>query len=319
MAAPNPRILINLRQLEVLRAVMRYHTTIGAAEELGMSQPAVSNAIKLAEAKIGVQLFDRISNRLQPTADARVLLADAEPLFRVHEAVQRKAWDLRTGRAGVLRIAATAELSQFLVPQVLRRFLKDHPQVRISLETLRMDDLLESVESGGADLGVAMRPPVRSSMVVDVLVEAQMMCLCPPGDPLAAHPVLTPFELRNRTIIGPSPGSPLGTLIDAAFESASDHYAPDIEVRFSNVASVLVEQGLGVGFVDEITARYRLHSNCTTHRFRPRVPIKVCGLVVRDRPVSRMGHAFLEQARSFLQNGLDERTVTPPRAPPAAG
>jgi DNA-binding transcriptional LysR family regulator len=307
--------LINLRQLEVLRAVMRYRTTVGAAEELGMSQPAVSNAIKLAEGKIGVQLFDRISNRLQPTADALVLLADAEPLFRVHEAVQRKAWDLRTGRTGVLRIAATAELSQFLVPQVLKRFLNDHPDVLITLETLRMNDLLENVESGSSDLGVAMRPPARSSMVIDVLVEAQMMCLCPPGDPLSELPVLTPFEMRGRTVIGPSPGSPLGTLIDAAFERAGDHYMPGIEARFSNVAGVLVEQGLGVGFVDEITARHRPRSDCTIHHFRPRVPIKVCSLVLRDRPVSRMAQAFLTEARSLLQSSLDKRTETQAQEP----
>ncbi|HUD33320.1 MAG TPA: LysR family transcriptional regulator [Variovorax sp.] len=90
MSDPQFRSLINLRQLEVLRAVMRCRTTIGAAEELGMSQPAVSNAIKLAETKLGIALFDRVSNRLVPTADARILMADAEPLFVVHEAVQRK-------------------------------------------------------------------------------------------------------------------------------------------------------------------------------------------------------------------------------------
>ena len=75
------RVLINLRQLEVLRAVMRYRTTTGAAEELGMSQPAVSNAIRLAEAKLGFALFDRISNRLIPTSEAKMLFDDAEPLF----------------------------------------------------------------------------------------------------------------------------------------------------------------------------------------------------------------------------------------------
>lgn len=318
MSDSSTRTLINLRQLEVLRAVMRYRTTIGAAEELGMSQPAVSNAIKLAETKIGVQLFDRVSNRLQPTPDARVLLADAEPLFRVHEAIQRKAWDLRTGRAGVLRIAATAELSQYLVPAVLNLFLKDHPDVRVALETQRMDDLLESVESGSADVGVAMRPPTRPSLVQDVLVEAQMMCLCPAGDALAAKPVISPFDLRDRTIIGPAPGAPLGALIDAAFERAGDHYNPSIEVRFANVVSVLVDQGLGIGFVDELTARYRAGSASSSHRFSPKVPIKVCGLVVRDRPVSRMGQAFLDKARAFLQDGLGSRRAPTPdgTAPP---
>lgn len=315
MTNPATKTLINLRQLEVLRAVMRYRTTTGAAEELGMSQPAVSNAIKLAETKVGVALFDRISNRLQPTADAQLLLADAEPLFRLHEAIQRKAWDLRTGRAGVLRIASTAELSQMLVPGVLRLLQDAHPDVRIALETVRMDELVESVESGSADIGVAMRPPSRPSLVREVLIESELMCICPPNDPLASMPVLTPFDVHGRDTIGPASGSPLGILLDAAFERFGEHYSPVIEARFSNVAAPLVEQGLGIGFVDELTARHRPQPGYSVHRFSPRVPIKVCALVLRDRPVQRMTKAFLELAREFLQARLDTRAAPPGAAP----
>ena len=117
-----------------------------------MSQPAVSNAIKLAETKLGIALFDRVSNRLVPTADAQILMADAEPLFVVHEAVQRKAWDLRTGRAGVLRIHATAELSQYLVPSVLALFMAEHPDVqrrRSHADAERQHQLLEGRIEGG--------------------------------------------------------------------------------------------------------------------------------------------------------------------------
>ena len=316
MTNPATRTLINLRQLEVLRAVMRYRTTTGAAEELGMSQPAVSNAIKLAETKIGVALFDRVSNRLLPTADAQLLLADAEPIFRLHETIQRKAWDLRTGRAGVLRIASTAELSQMLVPRVLRLLQDAHPDVRIALETLRMDELIENVESGSADIGVAMRPPNRPSLVSEVLIESELMCICPPDDPLADMPVLTPFDVHGRDIIGPASGAPLGVLLDAAFERFGERYSPRIEARFSNVAAPLVEQGLGIGFVDELTARHRPHAGYSVHRFSPRVPIKVCALVLRDKPVQRMAQAFLDLARGFLQTQLDPRTV-PPEMPVA--
>lgn len=300
MSDSSTKTLINLRQLEVLRAVMRYRTTIGAAEELGMSQPAVSNAIKLAEAKVGVPLFDRISNRLQPTEDARALLADAEPLFRVHEAIQRKAWDLRTGRAGVLRLASTAELSQFLVPRVMKHFLRDHPDVRVALETVRMDELLEIVESGSADLGIAMRPPARPSLVREVLVEAEIVCICPPGEPLARQPVIAPHDLRGRSIIGPSPGTPLGGVIDAAFERAGEVYNPSIEARFSSVAGALVDEGIGMALVDELSARNRAHATYSIHPLVPPITMDVCGIVLNERPVPRMAQAFLEETRAVL-------------------
>ena len=304
MSDPQFRSLINLRQLEVLRAVMRYRTTIGAAEELGMSQPAVSNAIKLTETKLGIALFDRVSNRLVPTADAHLLMADAEPLFLVHEAVQRKAWDLRTGRAGVLRIHTTAELSQYLVPAVLALFMAEHPDVQVTIESMRMEALLEGVESGSADLGIAMKPPVRPSLTREVLVEAEMMCISPKGDVLAGLPVLTPFDLRGRRVVGPPPVSPLGAMIAQAFERSSHHYHPDIEARFANIVSPLVARGLGIGFVDEMTAHQSTEPAFDVHRFRPRIAIPVCGLFVRDKPRARLAQAFIAHALQYMPSRI---------------
>src|ERR1700738_1654762 len=74
-------LLMNLRQFEILRAVMRTRSTVAAAQNLGMSQPAVSNAIKHAESALGFLLFDRVNKRMIPTQEAQILLAEAEPLF----------------------------------------------------------------------------------------------------------------------------------------------------------------------------------------------------------------------------------------------
>ena len=64
---------MNLRQLEILRAVIRHRTTVAAADELALSQPAVSNALKTMEAQAGFALFERVNNRLFPTTEAMAL------------------------------------------------------------------------------------------------------------------------------------------------------------------------------------------------------------------------------------------------------
>jgi len=294
------RVLINLRQLEVLRAVMRYRTTTGAAEELGMSQPAVSNAIRLAEAKLGFALFDRISNRLIPTSEAKMLFDDAEPLFLVHQAIQQKAWDLRTGRAGVIRVFATAELSEWLVPKILARFAVDHPRVKIHLETMRMDAMLESLDSGMADVGLSMMPPSRPGLVNELLAEFQVMCAAPPGDAIQALDVVTPADLRGRRLIGAPAGSPLGLIVERAFEAVGDLFVPDIEVRFSNVACRLVSEGLGVAVVDEFSALSEPANTLVVRPFSPRLPITLCALLPKDRPRQRLTQSFVTQAREVV-------------------
>ncbi|WP_434109489.1 LysR family transcriptional regulator [Paraburkholderia caffeinilytica] len=294
------RVLINLRQLEVLRAVMRYRTTIGAAEELGMSQPAVSNAIRLAEAKLGFPLFDRVSNRLIPTAEAKLLLDDAEPLFLVHQAIQQKAWDLRTGRAGVLRIFATAELSEWLVPKVLSRFALDHPRAKIYLETLRVDSMIENLDSGMADIGLAMMAPSPASLVNELLAEFEVMCAVPPGDPLAACTCVTPGDLDGRRLIGPPAGSPLGRLIERGHEANGSWFAADIEVRFSNIACRLVREGLGTALVDELSIHAQPPDSLVVRPFRPRLPVPLSALLPGNRPRQRLAESFIRHVRAVV-------------------
>ena len=72
---------MNLRQLEILRAVIRHRTTVAAADELALSQPAVSNALKTMEAQAGFALFERVNNRLFPTAEAMALYKESEAIF----------------------------------------------------------------------------------------------------------------------------------------------------------------------------------------------------------------------------------------------
>jgi hypothetical protein len=93
----------------------------------------------------------------------------------------------------------------------------------------------------------------------------------------------------------------LGAMIAQAFERSSDHYHPDIEARFANVVSPVVARGLGIGFVDELTARYAKEPGFDVHRFRPRVAVPVCGLFLRDKPRARLAQAFMTHALQYMQ------------------
>lgn len=123
---------MNLRQLEILRAVIRCETTVAASRELGLSQPAVSNAIKHMEAQLGFLLFERLNNRLFATGDARALYRDSDAILVLHKALQSKVRDLREHRAEKLRIVSTPSLGHGVIPLALRRFLERRARVRVS-------------------------------------------------------------------------------------------------------------------------------------------------------------------------------------------
>jgi DNA-binding transcriptional LysR family regulator len=296
---------MNLRQLEILRAVMRRRTTTGAAHELGMSQPAVSNAIKHAESQLGYLLFDRLNSRLVPTREAEILFRESEVLFQLYEAFRRKTTDLATGRTGRITVLVTAELSESLMPRVLRRFAERHPDVRVHIDVLSLDGVLDGVETGLGDVGFAMAPLTRPGLDYEQLNEMELYCACPADHAIAQLPFVTPADLRDqRLILAPLTGG-IHNMVQAAFNNAAVRLEPQIELRFMNVAARCVEGGLGVALVDSLTAASH-YEGVVFLPFLPKLPLQVWSIVVGDRPPSRLAKRFIQHARDEL------KTLPPP-------
>ncbi len=97
---------MNLRQLEVFQAVMYGGTTKNAARLLRISQPAVSNMIRQFEDQLGFKLFDRISGRLHPTLEAKVLSTNLDRVFASVDALENLVNDLRDSQVGTLKGAS---------------------------------------------------------------------------------------------------------------------------------------------------------------------------------------------------------------------
>ncbi len=295
---------MNLRQLEILAAVVRTHSTIAAGQDLGMSQPAVSNAIKSAEASLGFLLFERVNNRLIPTPEAHVLLAEAEPMFLMRDAVMQTAADLKAGRKGRIRIAATVELSQTLMPQVLSRFLKHHQGVEVSLETQRLDTVMNYVETGISDIGFAMEPYPRPTLEHVPLSMLNMVCAFPRDSELGKLRFVTPMDITRKTIIKAGTSSRISKLVEEAFIKSRAPYNPGIDVRFMNVAGYCVEQGLGVAVMDELTASSFRHGRLKTLPFEPRIQISLAAVSASGRPRQRLVRMLVQYAAEEIQQRL---------------
>src|SRR5437762_12672886 len=121
---------MNLRQLEILRAVIRHRTTVAAADELALSQPAISNALKAMEAQAGFALFERVNNRLFPTSEAMALYKESEAIFALHAKLENRVRDLRENRSGHLALVATPPLAYSIIPTALSGLLRLRPHTR---------------------------------------------------------------------------------------------------------------------------------------------------------------------------------------------
>ncbi|PIL17730.1 hypothetical protein P775_23430 [Puniceibacterium antarcticum] len=125
--------MLSLRHIEILRAVILCPTTSAAARQLGMSQPAVSNAIRKIENTLEFQLFERFRNRLFPLDAAKILFKDSEPMIVVQRALKERIHDLRTDKHSCLRIFSTGPPGLGVLPRVLKKFVSIHPPMSLHL------------------------------------------------------------------------------------------------------------------------------------------------------------------------------------------
>lgn len=288
---------MNLRQIEILRAVVRCQTTVRAARELGLSQPAVSNAIRHLEAQVGFALFERVNNRLFPTAEARALYRDSEAIFALHAAFEARVQDLRENRAGHVSIVATPPLGYSVIPGALRSFLARFPDTRVRLDIRPLEHIIEQVETGVAELGFAMGLEEERDLEIERFFSGDMVAVMHRENPLARAPVVTPASLRGERLIALERGTRMGTILRDAFARTGERFRFAVEVRYCHTACVLARNEVGVAVVDPLSAVLREHPDLVMRPFVPASPMTAMAVRSRKRPASRAAEALLAEVR----------------------
>ena len=289
---------MNLRQLELLRALVQCETTTGAGRKLGLSQPAVSNALKHLEAQVGFPLFERVNNRLFPTSEAMSLYKDSEPIFALHAALALKVQDLKENKTGHVRLIATPPLGYSVVPTALKQFLTKMPKVRVSLDIRNFDHVLEGIDNGIAELGFVMALDHDAPMLeTETFFEGRMVCVMPPDHPLASKTVIVPADLASVTFIALDRVTRMGGLVRRAFAEVKAPYDFSVEVRYCHTACLLADSGVGVAVVDPLSPLCGKYADLIVRPFEPASKVTASVIVSKKRPLSRPARDFLKEMR----------------------
>ncbi len=293
---------LSLRLLEVFGAVMRTQTTVVAAEELGLSQPAVSNAIRSLEKRLGMTLFERSNRGLLPTAEARLLFEEVEPVYMMMRGIERRIRDIKSTHDGYLRIVATPPLGHTVIPLALKRFLKGRSGVRVTYDVRRLDTTLAAIETNQFDVGFMFGLEQHPACDVMPLYEGAMACVLKADHALAAQDSISPDDIRCHNLIGIGLDidSPLGAMIRAAFVSSRVPHETNIEVRYCHTAAVLADAGLGVAVVDPLTAHYSRSVELVSRPFVPETRVVASAIVRQGRTLPKVTEAFIEEIRRAL-------------------
>lgn len=292
---------MNARQLEVFRSIMRCGTLTAAARALNVSQPALSQNLLHTEDALGLTLFRRVKGRLVPTPEAEVLFPEADRLFRELENLRRFATDLRLGKAGMVRLAASTPPSLSIVPRALATFRAVRPAVQIRSYVVPAAVIAEMLARGEADLGVAMNDQPAPLLETELIGRSEVVCVLPAGHRLAARKTVGPQDLVRETLITYRADSLPAMLIERQLVESGTRLVPAVEIDVSITAIAFVRQGIGVALVDGLLP-WKEFAGLVTRPFRPAVALPVCLLTSSQRPLSRNQDLLRQHLREAVRH-----------------
>lgn len=296
---------LNLRQIEVFRAVMVTGSISGAAQLLHVSQPAVSRLLSQTEMRIGFALFERIKGRLHATPEAKKLFREVQSLYVGIQRVNALAQDLAENRQGVLNIVSSTSVGQMFLPRAIATIRENHPGVKVNFMIMSYAHLLERLLDHQADLGVITSPMEHPNLTVTPLCENRLVCLLPRDHALCDRETIALVDLAPYPLITYDKGTPFGAMVEQMYEDEKQPLDAVVEVGSPHSASALVQLGAGIALVDEFSVKWS--AGGLVVRSLQSSPVLQTNLVRFGlQPPSQLMRAFVEVLRELVAPGGQE-------------
>ncbi|KAE9653456.1 LysR family transcriptional regulator [Pseudomonas sp. PB105] len=285
---------MTLTQLEIFSLVAELQGFTSAAHRLGISQSAVSHAIKALEQELGVELFRRHQSLVEPSEIGLQLLGRARAMLGLANTLQQEAADARGMKRGTLRIGSFGPTASIrLLPGILSQFRAAYPGIEVHVDEGPDRQVLQWLDERRIDVGFVVLEQERFDTFA--LFEDQMVALLPAEHPLAARNALTLQDLCDDPFILTEAGS--SELVSRLFDAAQ--LRPKVRYRCAQLLSTLeaVSRGDGLSIVAEASLPQRDDPRYVKRPLSPRVPRQI-GLAVLDRRQSSPAAlAFIEIAQ----------------------
>lgn len=242
---------VTLRQLAVFEAVARAGSIVRAAEEIGLSQSAVSMSLKELENHLGVDLFVRSGRRLYLSERGRTVLEMARGILV--QVTDLEALTTPEELRGRLRIGASAPVGSYALPAMCADFMRVHPGVRIELRIMPSHEVMDGLRKLALDIGFVGSPVNSSYLDADPWLRDPLVICCAPGNRLAsAGPVPLAALAAERWVLEKTLSS---ERISFTVEALKHFSSVDVVLETDSIEAIkrAVARGAGLACLSRLT------------------------------------------------------------------
>jgi DNA-binding transcriptional LysR family regulator len=278
---------VGLRQLRAFLAVAKHGSFSRAAEEVAVSQSAVSFAVQQLEGELGLRLLDRTTRQVRVTAVGETLAASGTRLLAELDTVLRELKDTGQQRRGRVVMACVPSVARGLMPGCVEYCAKKWPEIFFAIEDIAAKDVIAKVKRGDVEFGVTGGHIDASELHVEDLTKDPFVLACRRDDELARSKVVAWGKLSGRRLVMLDHTSGSRPQIMDTLTTAGVKAQISLELAQPSSVLAMVEAKLGIAVVPMLVAPIESHPALTIRKLvRPSVNRTIFLLKRRDRSLS---------------------------------
>jgi len=286
---------VNLRQLKIFLTVAKYRHFSKAAQELHITQSAVSMQIKQLEETLGVILFDRLGKTVHLTAAGRILEEQALRILGVEREIYQAIEELKGLERGSVAVGASTTPGIYILPTILGKYRRRYPHVALNYWIAETQQIEQMTLNNQLDFGIVGGHLVEQDLRIEPYLTDELILVVGANHPLATERGVGLEALQQLPFILRPKGSATRKTIDDAAEDMDVKLNVTMELRDAESVKRLVIAELGVTIISKHAVQYELEAGRLVH-----VPVEGLSLKRQLVVVSRHDKALSTAAKALL-------------------
>lgn len=297
---------MNLKSLRAFRLIVERGSLSAAASALHLSQPAVSRLIAMLEGELKLTLFNRTGRSLRMTKEGAAFYDATKHILAGLEEIPSIARDILAGDRQ-LRLITTQRIAKGLISPALARMRRDHPEVHCAVDVLSRLELENLVGMRRFDLGIASLPVKHALVDIanETLFRVRVEAVIPKAHPLAARDSITAADLDDEDLVGLWQDQLWRQQIDDFLRSGGKTGHFSVETRSSMMACQLASEGVGIAFLDRLSAHGLDLTKVCLRPLEPARWIAFGTIHHRDQPMTPNALRFVDCVRRTIAEFRD--------------
>ena len=240
---------MNLNQLKIFYMAAKYGSLSAAAGALYITQPAVTKGIQRLQEHYEIKLFNRFGKRMALTDAGEVLYGIAESIFEMENQAEESLRDFQQRKRGFLRLLSSETFGSYYLPFIINRFIQANPKIRISVELLPTDLIVEKTATLANDLGFISYPVPHKKLFMREVLEDSYQIIVPSEHPLASKSVIEPGDLEGCSLIVHEKGSAPRISTEDFMRRHNINVFIPLELSNNEAIKTAVEEGIGIAII----------------------------------------------------------------------